>query len=145
MVVVRKRVRRNLVSDWLSVSDKRRDWTYRRIIVFGIIAIACVWITWAAGWMRVETANTMISNAFNALMVVVTGYVFGAVLDDHLRRKSHTDNADTDSETDIDPDRHHTSDAPSEKDNKSPDINVTVGIDNTPDNDGPPISRNGGR
>jgi hypothetical protein len=74
------------IAAFLSLDHKRRDWTYRRIIIFGVTVACLVWITWAAGWMRVETANTLISSAFNLLLFLITGYVFAGVADDHLRR-----------------------------------------------------------
>lgn len=136
---------------FFSLDQKRKDWTYRRIVIFGVLFACLIWITWAAGWMRVETAQTMLANGFNCLMVIVTGYVFGGIWDDHLKGKKqvemgggfeqhveeHVDvNEHAVRRTPRDEDRDDGSDTPDR--NASPDTTTPKAAGNEP----PIISRN---
>ncbi len=76
------------VDDIFSVEAKRKDWKYRRILIFVTCGLCFAWITWAAGWTRVETANSLMSNAFNLLIILIPAYVGAAVTDDYLRNRT---------------------------------------------------------
>jgi hypothetical protein len=125
-------VRKQSVSDFFSLDQKTRDWTYRRIVIFGALIVCVIWITWAAGWMRIETASPMLANAFNMMMVVICSYVFGAIADDHLRRKAGGDFIQqTDVQSDIDPDHHHGGDGDGGTADDKNKVDVSVKVDDS--------------
>lgn len=63
-------------------------WTVRRRIVIYSLLFCGGMIIWAAQWVRMETAKDIISQAFLMGTFIIGGYVFGNVVDDHLRRKA---------------------------------------------------------
>lgn len=64
------------------------DWTVRRRIVIYSLLFCAAEIVWASQWMRMETAPSIISQAFIMATFIIGGYVFGNVVDDHLKRKA---------------------------------------------------------
>lgn len=63
-------------------------WAWRRRLAITLIVFSCGLIVWAAQWMRVETAMTVIASSFALIGTILTVYVFGAVWDDREKRKA---------------------------------------------------------
>lgn len=74
------------IGGYLSVGST--NWAIRRRIVIATIIFCFGMIIYASEWMRIETAKDIIRECFLLLTFVIGYYVFGAVADDHLKRKS---------------------------------------------------------
>lgn len=63
-------------------------WVIRRRLAIWTLIFCAALIIWGAGWMRESTANSVITQAFVLMTLILTTYVFGAIWDDHLKRQS---------------------------------------------------------
>jgi len=60
------------------------NWKYRRILIFASVGLSFVMIVWGAFvWRDGGVASELVRSGTTILVATLSGYVFGAVLDDH--------------------------------------------------------------
>ena len=64
------------------------DWAIRRRIVIGTLLFCGVMIIWAAGWMSLDKGTLIINQSYTLMTFVIGYYVFGPIVDDHMKRKA---------------------------------------------------------
>jgi polyferredoxin len=60
------------------------NWTHRRRLIYASVGLSFGMILWGAWvWRDGGVASTLIQSGTTILVATLSGYVFGAVLDDH--------------------------------------------------------------
>lgn len=67
------------------------DWRHRRRLIYAAVGLAFGMILWGAFvWRDGGVASELVRSGTTILVTTLTGYVFGATLDDHWQ-KGHDD------------------------------------------------------
>lgn len=78
------------VQKYVNVGQK--DWAIRRRIVALTLIFCAIMTMWgASSYMPTDKATLIINQCFTLATFVIGYYVFGAIVDDHLKRKHDVD------------------------------------------------------
>jgi hypothetical protein len=65
------------------------NWRHRRRLIYGTVVLACGMIVFGAFvWRDGMVASELVRSGTALITVILTSYVFGAVLDDHWQKES---------------------------------------------------------